>query len=74
MDISQNSQFRLDRAAFTIRKHGDEIAENREYWLSKTPMERVEAAWHLSCRVYNLDPNVRNPMDRTAFEIRKRPN
>lgn len=31
--------FKLYRSAFAIRKHGDEIAENREYWLSKTPIE-----------------------------------
>lgn len=67
------SQFKLDRTAFTIRKHGDEQAENREFWLAKTPKERLEAAWYLTCRAWNIDPNNPPRMDKTAFSMRKRP-
>ncbi|MEY3248196.1 MAG: hypothetical protein RL742_239 [Bacteroidota bacterium] len=64
--------FRLDRTAFTIQTH-QEAANRRAYWMEKTPLERLAAAWYLICAAYNLD--IQNPprMDRSVFVIRKRP-
>ncbi|NUQ24430.1 MAG: hypothetical protein HUU34_10780 [Saprospiraceae bacterium] len=64
--------FRLDRTAFQIKSHKD-AAKQRAYWMKKTPMERLAAAWYLTCTAYNLD--IKNPprMDRSVFAIKKRP-
>ena len=68
----EDNLFKLDRTAFKIRKHGDEIEQNRAFWLSRTPAERLSAAWYLSCRAFGLDPFENPRLDRTAFSIRKR--
>jgi uncharacterized protein (UPF0262 family) len=69
--MKTENPFKLDKTAFSKRKHGDEMAENRAFWLSKTPAERLNAAYHLICAAYNLDWRERNPMDKTAFSKRK---
>jgi hypothetical protein len=63
--------FRLDRTAFQIKSH-KEAANQRAYWMEKTPRERLAAAWYLICAAYNLD--IQNPprMDRSAFAIKRR--
>jgi hypothetical protein len=63
--------FRLDRTAFNIKSH-QEAANQRAYWMQKTPGERLAAAWYLICAAYNLD--IQNPpqIDRSAFVIKKR--
>ena len=62
---------RLDRTKF---KAG--IAENqtndREYWLNKTPKERLAAAWYLICSAYGLEYRADHKLDRTVFSMRKR--
>ena len=62
---------RLDRTAFKIQSF-DSAAKQRAYWLSKSPAERLAAAWYLICSAWNLD--VANPpgLDRTCFSMRKR--
>jgi hypothetical protein len=62
--------FRLDRTAFKVQSF-QEADQNRAYWLSKLPMERLAAAWYLSCCTFNVDPQ-KIKMDRTVFQIRKR--
>jgi uncharacterized protein (UPF0262 family) len=62
--------FRLNRNAFKIQTH-EESSNTRSYWLSKSPQERLEAAWYLICTAYNID--IKNPprLDRTVFSMRK---
>jgi len=64
---------KLDKKAFAIKTFA-QADNNRAYWMTKTPKERLEAAWAFSCRMYNLDPNNREEikLDRTYFKIRKR--
>jgi hypothetical protein len=63
--------FRLDRTAFKIQSH-QEAGHTRQYWLAKTPRERLAAAWFLTCAAYNLDCQNPPRMDRSAFAIKKR--
>jgi hypothetical protein len=63
--------FRLDRSAFKIQTHA-EASRNREYWMKKSPRERLVAAWYLICAAYNLDYQNPPRMDRNLFSIRKR--
>jgi hypothetical protein len=65
-----NGYYRLDRQAFSIQTF-ESAAKQRAYWLSKTPAERLAAAWHLICSAWNLDPTVAQPLDRGCFSIRQ---
>lgn len=62
--------YRLDRTAFSIQTF-DSAAKNRTYWLSKTPAERLTAAWYLICAAWNLDITKPQRMDRSIFSMRK---
>lgn len=62
--------YRLDRTAFSIGSF-ESAAHQRTYWLSKTPAERLAAAWYLICAAWNLDLETPVRMDRTAFSMRK---
>ncbi|HHH49393.1 MAG TPA: hypothetical protein ENK52_00255 [Saprospiraceae bacterium] len=64
------SPYKLDRTAFKIQSF-QQADNNRSYWLSKTPLERLAAAWYLSCSAYNVNQE-QIKMDRTAFKMRKR--
>ncbi|CAN5345339.1 hypothetical protein BH09BAC1_BH09BAC1_26320 [soil metagenome] len=61
--------YRLDRTAFKIQTF-EEADNNRDYWLSKTPEERMAAAWYLTCCAYGID--YKNPprLDRECFSMR----
>jgi uncharacterized protein (UPF0262 family) len=63
--------FRLDRSAFKIQSHKDADTQ-QAYWLSKTPEERIAAAWYLICAAYDLDYGRQHRLDRNAFRIKKR--
>ncbi len=63
--------YRLDRSAFQIQSF-KQASQQRAYWLSKTPEERMAAAWYLICVAYNLDYQSENKLDRTVFHIKKR--
>ncbi len=68
-------KFPLDKSEFRMGKmenRSKEYAKERKYWLSKTPIERLNAAWFLICQAYNLDPSVQHKVDRTVFSRRKR--
>ena len=45
---------------------------HRAYWLSKTPMERLQAAIFLQSIVFNFDPHNPPRMDKTYYTKRKR--
>jgi len=62
--------YRLDRKAFTIQSV-ESAANQRAYWLSKSPAERLAAAWYLVCAAWNLDTAVPQRMDRMQFSIRQ---
>ncbi len=64
---------KLDKKAFAIKTFA-QADNNRAYWLTKTPKERLAAAWNFSCRMYNLNPDNLEEikLDRTIFKIRKR--
>jgi hypothetical protein len=63
-------QFKLDRTAFQIKKI-EEQDNNVEYWLDRTPAERLSAAWYLICQAYNLEYRYDHKLDKTHFEMRK---
>jgi hypothetical protein len=48
---------RVDRSAFQVAKLGDKLSD-REYWLSKTPQERLEALELLRQIAYGYDPTT----------------
>jgi uncharacterized protein (UPF0262 family) len=62
--------YRLDRSAFSIQTY-KQAANQRHYWLSRSPHQRLTAAWYLICSAYNLNPNIEHRLDRTVFSIRK---
>ncbi len=64
--------YRLDRTAFRIATF-QEADHLRTFWLNKSPLERLQAAWHLTCRANNLDPGQEHRLDRTKFSMRKNP-
>lgn len=63
--------YRLDRQAFSIQSF-ESATHQREYWLSKSPAERLAAAWYLICAAWNLDMSKPQPLDRTCFSMRHR--
>lgn len=63
--------YRLDKTAFKQTKLEDQ-GNNRAYWMSRTPAERLAAAWYLTCRAYGIDPNNPPKMDKSLFRIKSR--
>jgi uncharacterized protein (UPF0262 family) len=62
--------FKFDRKAFAIQTF-EESDKTTEYWRSKTPKERFEAAYYLICQAYNIDPENPPRIDKTVFSMRK---
>jgi hypothetical protein len=52
---SKLDELRVDRTKFSVAKLTDEPDE-REYWRSKTPEERLEAAELIRQSIYGYDP------------------
>jgi hypothetical protein len=46
---------RMDKSAFSVGSLFDE-SDEKEYWLSKTPLERLEAVEIMRQIVYGYDP------------------
>ena len=63
--------YKLDRTAFAIQTF-EEASNQVGYWLTKTPTERLNAAWYLICAAWNLDMKEPIKMDRSQFSMRKR--
>jgi hypothetical protein len=64
-------QLKLDRTKFKAGKSEDQ-GNDRAYWLSKTPKERLGAAWYLICCAYGLEYRGDHKLDRTVFSMKKR--
>ena len=61
---------RLDKTVFSILTF--EQADNSvEFWLQKTPDERIRAAYVLSLRAFGYDPENEPRMDRSVFSMGK---
>lgn len=65
--------YRLDRQAFSIQSF-EKASKQRDYWMQRTAMERLAAAWYLVCTAYQLEYQDEHHMDRTAFSVRTRSN
>jgi hypothetical protein len=63
--------FKLDRTAFKIQKYDEVPVNNRTFWLSRTPKERLDAACYLTNQAYGIDPEHPPKLDRTVFAMRK---
>ncbi len=62
---------RFDKTAYAEKTY-EEADNTVAYWMSRTPTERVVAAYHLSLRAYGIDPNGPHPkIDLTIFSTRK---
>jgi len=62
---------KLDKTIFVKQSH-KEANDNKKFWLAKSVNERLVAAYRLSLRAYNLDPDIEHKMDKTFFTIKKR--
>lgn len=61
---------RLDKTKFR-KGTVEEMDDTREYWMSRTPAERLRAAYHLTLRAYGYDPKSPPRMDKTVFSKRR---
>ena len=62
---------RLDKSYFK-KQTFKEADNNVSFWRSRTPEERLEAAYILSLRAYGYDPDNPPKMDKTIFKRRIR--
>ncbi len=62
---------RLDKSYFK-KQTFEEADNNVSFWRSRTPEERLEAAYILSLRAYGYDPDNPPKMDKTIFKRRIR--
>jgi len=62
---------KLDKSHFK-KQTFKEADNNVAYWRSKTPAERLEAAYILSLRAYGYDPANPPRLDKTLFSKRRR--
>ena len=49
----------------------EEADDQLNYWLSKSPKERLSAAWYLICSAYNIEYRNDHRLDRTLATTRK---
>ena len=63
--------FKFDKTAFA-KVSFKEADHQKNYWLSKTPTERIQAAIYLQSIAYNFDPSNPPKMDKQFFYKRKR--
>jgi hypothetical protein len=70
MDVPEN--YRLDRGAFEVGSLKDK-ANDRQYWMSRTPAERFEALELLRQIAYGYDPateRLQRVLEVVEFKIR----
>ena len=63
--------FRLDRPAFRVTTHAEAEREDRAFWFSRTPVERLQHVEML--RELNYGPEVVNQRPRIIFAVLERP-
>lgn len=61
--------FKLDRTAFSVASLSDE-SDEKEYWLSKTPQERLLALEMMRQIIYGYDPSTTRLQ--RVFEVTQR--
>ncbi len=61
---------RLDRTRFKMQSF-QEADDQLQYWLTKTPVERLQAAYYLISVAWGFDINNPPRLDRTKFSMRK---
>lgn len=68
--MSDNNIPRLDR---NFAKAGklEEGQNNVVYWLTKSPRERLCAAYYLTCCAYGIEYTADHKLDRSVFSMRK---
>jgi hypothetical protein len=54
--MAESNIGRLDRTKFSVIRLEDKDRTDREYWLSKTPTERLEAVELMRQMLYGYDP------------------
>ena len=60
----------MDRMAFAKMTFA-EADDSVEYWLQRTPAERIHAAYLLSLRAFGYNPENEPRLDRSIFSMRK---
>ena len=63
-------EYRMDRTVFAMQTF-KESDDKRAYWLTRTPTERLQAAFYLNSVAYNFDLHNPPKMDRTVFAMGK---
>jgi hypothetical protein len=63
--------YKLDRSAFKMQTAA-EAANNYNYWKTKSPEERLKAAFYLNSIAYNFDIDNPPRMDKSLFQVRIR--
>ncbi len=61
---------RFDRTKFKIQTF-QEADQNLDYWLSKSPAERLRAAYYLISVAWGFDFHNPPRMDKQVFSVRK---
>lgn len=69
MNTTENLRF--NRSSFSITNLKDEDAEDKTYWLSRSPSDRLIALEYLRQVMYGYDPNTIR--FQRVFEITKFP-
>ena len=58
--------FKLDKTSFRKGKISEQ--DNFvDYWMNKTPLERLEASWFLICNVHGIDINNQPKMRKDIY-------
>ncbi|RMH76254.1 MAG: hypothetical protein D6681_21710 [Calditrichaeota bacterium] len=52
---TKNSLFKMDKTAFSVASLFDE-SDEKEYWISRTPYERLQALELMRQMIYGYDP------------------
>jgi hypothetical protein len=66
----KNSPLSLDRTAFSVISLHRQDREEKDYWLTKTPHERLQAVETMTQVLYGYDPT--SARLQRVFEVTKR--
>ncbi len=50
--------FKMDKSAFSVCSFEEAEEQDKAYWLSKTPLERLAALEYMRQMVYGYDPDT----------------